>query len=370
MQTKAVALRVFSAKTSQPRPGRLLEWLERDPELRARYVKWRKHASGVVGSNYDIARRCNLRCEGCLFFEGPDFVAHPDNKTEAEWGAFFAAERQRGVNFAYLGGAEPALEPVRLRLAAKHIPRGVVFTNGTVPIDRSLPYTLHVSIWGTAEQTPGLRGANSFQRAFDNFAADPRVRFVYTVNSRNIQGAREVAAICAALGAPLTFSLFSPTELYNWKLKHGVIRDNAYFRSSSPDDHLAFSPEGLLEARRVLDELIDAFPRTLIYTHAYNRWVTDVDGLYRIDPRSGWATDCEVRRAPHHRHVRTDLTSTESKCCSPNFDCSQCRAYAIATGTAVSRFKRFLDSPARFADWVDMAEQWARLFFHDWDTLV
>ena len=370
MQTKDLPLRALSAQASQPRPGRLLEWLERDPDLRARYDKWRKYASGIVGTNYDIARRCNLHCEGCLFFEGPDFVAHPDTKTDAEWETFFIAERERGVNFAYLGGAEPALEPARLRLAAKHIPRGVVFTNGTVPIDPSLPYTLHVSIWGTAEQTAGLRGGNSFHRAFENFGADPRVRFVYTVNSRNIQGAREVAAICAARGARLTFSLFSPTELYDWKLKNGAARDNEYFRSSTPDDNLAFSPEGLLETRRVLDEVIDAFPRTVIYTHAYNHWVTDVDGLYRIDPETRWATDCEVRRASHHRHVRTDLTSAESKCCSPNFDCSQCRAYAIATGTAVSRFRRFLDSPAHFADWIDMAEQWAKLFFHDWDTLV
>jgi hypothetical protein len=370
MQTNSIPGRAAPADVFRPRPNRLGTWLERDPHLRARYEKLRKYASGIVGSNYDIARICNLRCEGCLFFEGTDYVSHLDTRTDAEWEEFFAAERRRGVNFAYLGGAEPALEPRRMRLAAKHIPRGVVFTNGTVPIDPSLPYTLHVSIWGTAKQAKVLRGGNSFHRAFRNFATDSRVRFVYTVNSRNIQGAKEIAAICAEFGAPLTFSLYSPTELYNWKLKHGAEHDNRYFRTSSPVDHLAFSQQGLLEARKVLDDVIETFPATVIYTRAYNHWVTDLNGLYRIDPQSGWATDCEVRRAPHHRHVRSDLTSTGSKCCSPNFDCSQCRAYAIATGTAVSRFKRFLDSEAHFRDWVDMAEQWGRLFFYDWDALV
>jgi MoaA/NifB/PqqE/SkfB family radical SAM enzyme len=370
-QTNADAPRASETTARSARLGRLQEWLARDPELRTRYDKWRRHASGIVASNYDIARRCNLRCEGCLFFEGTDYRAHPDDKTEAEWEAFFAAERQRGVNFVYLGGAEPALKPRRLKLAAKCIPRGVIFTNGTMPIDRSLSYTLHVSIWGTEEQTDGLRGGKqSFHKAFRNFGADPRARFIYTVNSRNLPGARRVAAICADLGASLSFSLFSPTELYRSKLNLGTAQDRLYFRSSSPEDHLAFSEQGLLDVRQALDEIIATFPRTVIYTHAYNRWVTDPGGLYRIDPESGWATDCEVRRAAHHRHVHSDLTSANSKCCSPNFDCRHCRAYAIATGTAVSRFKRFLGSEAQFKDWVDMAEQWARLFFHDWEALV
>jgi hypothetical protein len=119
----------------------------------------------------------------------------------------------------------------------------------------------------------------------------------------------------------------------------------------------------------VLDEVIVEFPQTLIYTRAYNKWVTNPAGLYQIDPQTGWATDCAVRQTRQHRHVRTDLTSGDSKCCSPNFDCSQCRAYAIATATAICRLKRFATSKDGFADWVDIAEHWAQLFFYDWDEL-
>jgi hypothetical protein len=346
----------------------LTDYLRRSPELRERYAKLRRHSANIIGSNYDISAECNLRCEGCLFFEGTDGRDHGDSRSEHDWEAFFAAERQRGVNFPYLAGAEPALQPHRLQQAARYFQRGVVFTNGTTAIDPDLPFTIHVSIWGTKEDTVALRGGNSFGRALRNFASDPRARFVYTVNARNLQGAREVAQICADQGAKLSFSIFSPTSLYRWKLEHATENDADYFRSSSKTDHLAPSPEMLLRIRETLDEISETLPETVIYSRAYNRWVTDPAGLYDIDPVTGWARDCETRRTQHHKHFRTDLTSSESKCCSPNLECRDCRAYAMASGTAVSRFRRFLSSYEGFCDWVSIAEQWSRLFMHDWDT--
>jgi MoaA/NifB/PqqE/SkfB family radical SAM enzyme len=357
------------APGAYPKPRRLAAYLSRDAALAARYDKLRRHSAKVVGSSYDVSRVCNLRCEGCLFFEGSDYVAHADEKSDAEWDAFFAAEAARGVNFPYLAGAEPGLQRQRLALAAKHFRRGVVFTNGTVPLDPALPFTIHVSLWGAAEETERLRGGDSFERALRNFADDPRARFAYTVNAQNIASARRVAEICAAHGAKLTFSLFSPTTLYNWKLANATPNDDEYFRISAPGENLALSAEQLIEIRGVLDSLVETYPDTLIYTKAYNHWVTDPAGLYEIDPETGWALDCETRRASYHKHFRTDLTSSGSKCCSPNIDCRECRAYAMASGTAVSRFRRFLGSEEDFRRWVDMAEQWCRLFFHDWDTL-
>jgi hypothetical protein len=40
----------------------------------------------------------------------------------------------------------------------------------------------------------------------------------------------------------------------------------------------------------------------------------------------------------------------------------------MASGTAVSRFRQFLSSYEAFCDWVSIAEQWSRLFMHDWDS--
>jgi hypothetical protein len=349
-------------------PKSLTAYFRRDEALRQRYAKLRKHSANIVGSNYDISAECNLRCEGCLFFEGADGLGHIDNRSDEEWAAFFAAERQRGINFPYLAGAEPALQPRRLELAARYFQRGVVFTNGTAAIDPALPFTIHVSLWGTPEETVALRGGKSFGRALRNFGSDPRARFVYTVNARNRHGARRVAQICADHGTKLSFSIFSPTSLYRWKLENETANDADYFRSSSKEDHLAPSPEGLLQIRKTLDEVSEAFPETVIYSRAYNQWVTNPAGLYEIDPVTGWAQDCEIRRALHHKHFRVDLTDSKSKCCSPNLECRDCRAYAMACGTAVSRARRFLTSYEGFCDWISIAEQWSRLFMHDWDS--
>lgn len=342
----------------------LSQWFARDPELLIRYRRFRRTAFGIVGSNYDISRLCNLTCEGCLFFEGSDYLAHLDDKSDAEWDAFFAAEAGRGVNFAYLAGAEPALRPERLRMAARHIKRGVIFTNGTVAIDPALPFAIHVSLWGNVEDTVRLRGASSHDKAFRLYGSDPRAIFIYTVNAQNLHGVRDAAERCAATGARLSFSIFSPTEQYREKLATGAASVGDYFRISTPEAHLAPDAAMLAETRARLDDVAAAFPDTVIYSHAYNRWVTDPAGLYEIDPATGWATDCETRRAPYFRHVRTDLSTSESKCCSPNIDCRDCRAYSMAAGTAVSRFRRFAATYQGFRDWMDIAEQWCALFLH------
>jgi hypothetical protein len=340
----------------------LRAWFARDPELRARYRRFRRTAFGIVGTNYDISRTCNLTCEGCLFFEGSDYLAHLDDKDDAQWDAFFASEAARGVNFAYLAGAEPALRPERLRIAARHIKRGVIFTNGTIAIDPSLPYALHVSLWGNVEDTVRLRGGSSYEKAFRLYGKDPRATFIYTVNAQNLGGVWGAAERCAQSGARLSFSIFSPTEQYRDKLAAGVTADGDYFRISSAEAHLAPDDAMLAAIRTRLDEVAAAFPGTVIYAPAYNEWVTNPGGLYQIDPATGWALDCETRRAPYFRHVRTDLTTSESKCCSPNIDCRDCRAYSMAAGTAVSRFRRFAATYQGFRDWMDIAEQWCALF--------
>lgn len=360
-----MATMVRAVETAGKQAGGIASYFVRDPELRDRYARVRQVAFGIAGSNYDVSRTCNLKCEGCLFFEGTDYLAHGDDASEAEWDAMFAAEAARGVNFAYLAGGEPALQPRRLALAARHIPRGVIFTNGTVRIDPALPYAIHVSLWGGVEDTVRLRGGSSYEKAFRNYAKDPRARFVYTVNALNIDGVWAAADRCAASGARLSFSLFSPTDEYRRKIATGSAPDGDYFRISSAEQNLALDAARLSEVRRELDAVSAAFPDTVIYSRAYNHWVTDPAGLYRIDPATGWATDCETRRAGHHHHVRTDLSTAESKCCSPNIDCRDCRAYSMASGTAVSRFRRFATTYEGFRDWLDIAEQWTALFLLD-----
>lgn len=354
---------------SASRPaGRLQGYFACDPSLESRYRRVRDIAFAIAGSNYDVSRTCNLKCEGCLFFEGSDYLAHGDDRDEAAWEAMFAAEAARGINFAYLAGGEPALQPRRLELAARHIGRGVIFTNGTVRIDPALPFAIHVSLWGGVEDTERLRGGSSYDKAFRNFAHDPRARFIYTVNALNLGSVRGAVERCVQSGARISFSLFSPTEDYRRKLSEGSAPSGDYFRISNSASNLMLDEAALAATRRELDAVREAFPETVIYSRAYNHWVTDPAGLYDIDPATGWARDCETRRAGHHRHVRTDLTTADSKCCSPNIDCRDCRAYSMASGTAVSRFRRFAQTFEGFCDWLAITEQWIALFLRDGDA--
>lgn len=356
----------IAADGSADRRWRSLDdYFARDPALAPRFARLRRHAFGIAGSNYDISDICNLRCEGCLYFEGADRIGHGDSAGDDAWEALFRSERARGINYAYFSGAEPALRAERLRRAAAIIPRGVVFTNGTVRIDERLPYALHISLWGDEAETPSLRGANSFAKAFRLFGDDPRARFIFTANARNIESAWTIAERCAREGALLSFSIFSPTELYRAKLGVGAGNDGDYFRISRPEDNLVPGPVDLARIHATLDAVADRYPRTVVYSRAYNRWVTDPDGLYRIDPFTGWATDCGTRNSGMHRHVRTDLSFSDNKCCSPNIDCRDCRVYGMASGTAVSRFRRFATTYDGFRDWLDIAEQWSRLFLRD-----
>jgi len=130
------------------RKGRLQRYLEADAALNVLYKKFEAYVFPLLSSNYNITRECNLRCEGCLFFEGPDYLDHPDDKPLADYQTFFKGEADRGVNFAYFAGGEPSLAQDRLRLAQQYLPRGWVATNGTIRIASDIRYSIHVSLWG------------------------------------------------------------------------------------------------------------------------------------------------------------------------------------------------------------------------------
>lgn len=340
----------------------LRSYFEQEPALWTRYKWLRRHASGIVGSNYDISDTCNLTCEGCLYFAGSDRLGHEQEQADAEWERLFAAEAARGVNFAYLAGAEPALRPSRLAAAARQIGRGVIFTNGTVRLNPRLPFAVHVSVWGNRTDSAAARGGDSYEKAFRIHGGQPRVRFVMTVNAQNAEGAWDVAQRCREAGSPLTFSIYSPTIDYRARLATAAVNDDPYFHMSSADRHLIPDAQRLLEIRALLCNVAERYPETVLYRSAYNRWVTDPAGLYDIDPVTGLAVDCGTRRTARHRHVRADLSASSSKCCSPNIDCAGCRAYTMAAGTAVSRFRRFATTLNGFRDWIDISEQWAELF--------
>lgn len=345
---------------------RLADYFGRRPEDRARYAHVRASAGQIRPSQYDISNTCNLTCEGCLFFAGDDHLNHEQVLDAARIDAFFAQEAARGVNFLQFGGAEPALTQQTLRIAARHVRRGVVFTNGTVKIARDIPFRLHVSVWGLGEQARALRGADVVAKAVRNYRGDPRALFVFTVNAGNVESIPDVAAYCAEAGVPLTFNHFANTLTYERWLD-GEQADPDYFRLGQAGTGMTHTPATLARAWALIGQAIERYPETVVYSRAFGRRIHDPRGLYQIDPKSGEASDCGSRVGAHYRHFHADLADAgDVKCCTPNIDCATCRLYQQSLSSLLARLEGFAVTDEGLGDWLELWEFWCRLNLVGW----
>jgi len=339
--------------------------LETRPDLASRYEAakqtvriFRKPAF------YEVTQRCNLKCEGCYYFEGPVARTGPEEESVDAWDEFFALEAQRGVSMAYFVGAEPALEQERVIAASRHFAYGNVGTNGTVRIDPAMPYKVSISIWAGDDATDKkLRGASVFRKAFKNYRGDPRALVYYTLSRWNLDSVRTIAQMCRDNGLPLTFNLYSPTTTYLRKLHNGLANDDAFFRVSRPDNTPMFSDDDLVRARNVVLDLMDEFPDTVLYSRAYNEWSTKPGPLHDVD-ETGLAANCGSRILGGMNYYGSDLKPLNPKCCTPDLDCSQCR---IMSGGWSSKLQPSLDdvaSEGAFGSWLEMMEALERIFVY------
>ena len=289
---------------------RIQHFIAQAPELGPRYAlakEFRRILRQV--SNVDVTSRCNLKCEGCFYFEGDDYKQATEEEESTTWRIFFADQARRGVTFVSLVGAEPALEQKRLEIANQFLPRGAIFTNGTIKIRPSINYPIVISIWGDAETTQTFRGADTFWKALRTFSGDPRARALFMVHAKNIGQIPAITRIVHEHGIPLSFNYFSPTTSYLAKLARDAKNDNQFFRISSRTDNFMMTSDALDRARETIDEIIDLYPETVFHTHAFNRVCTDTSGLYDIDPITGLATNCGGRNFRWHRSYRVRSTA-------------------------------------------------------------
>lgn len=350
-------------------PARIRSHITADPDLATRYSA----AKSVIRAFrrpafYEIETRCNLKCEGCYYFEGGDTKDRKPRASVDEWEAFFRQEANRGVSMAYFVGAEPALAQERLIAAAPYFPFGNIGTNGTVRIDPAVPYRIGVSVWAGDDATDRrLRGASVFRKALRNYEGDPRAIMLFTISRWSIDHVPAVAEMCADHGVALTFNLYSPTNSFLSKIAQGAGNDGHFFRVSSDHDSPMLGPEDLDCIRHVLGEAIECFPETVIYSHAYNEEICRPNPGYTIDPSTGWATDCGSRIVEPMRYHTVDLEQASVKCCTPDIDCSQCRMYSGGWSSRfVPRHADVVDTTA-FRRWLDMIETLGRIFLYPRD---
>jgi hypothetical protein len=348
----------------------LEHYLAADTELAARYGRIRTHARGIVISGYDLTKRCNLRCEGCFFFEGELSTRYAEEHTDAEYDEFFGTEVRRGVNYPHFAGAEPALVQARLRIAHRHWPRGLIYTNGTVRIDPEIRFMIHVSLWGNPETDALLRGAPVFRKAVQNYRDDPRAVVMMTINHRNVEEIPAVARACGEAGLKVSFNHFSPSRQYRRKVDTGSAHDGDTFRLSTRDDNLMLTADDLARTRDLIDAALEEWPEAVVYSRYYNRWINDPAPRFAIDGLTGIAEDCPILNMPRHRQYHVDFSYSDDECCIANIDCSGCRHYVSGYTKIMAERESHLDSLERFRGWVEVFDTWCRLHYPNWQQLA
>ncbi len=266
---------------------------------------------------------------------------------------------------AYFFGAEPGLEQDRLRAAMGHLQYGYMGTNGTLRIDKDLPFKISVSLWaGDDETDKTLRGASVYKKALRNFSGDPRANIVFTLTPWNLDTVPTVVQMCEDYGIGITFNMYSPTETFLDKLKRNMPNDDEFFRVSSQDNSPCFTDEELMRTRDTVEAVMNDFPDTVIYSHAYNRWVTQTGSLHEIDPETGIAPYCGSRIEGRMRYHTTDHAQKILKCCTSDINCSQCRMYSGGWSTKLSPTTDDFADVKALEDWIEMMDTLSRIFMY------
>jgi hypothetical protein len=309
-----------------------------DPEVRARWEKVRRYFF-LRESTYDMCNRCNLRCEGCYYYEGEKQFTGENGDADA-WRALMRAEKERGITYVVLAGAEPSLAPELLEVCFAEMPLGCIATNGVRRIDPAVGYKVHISVWGNDETSRRVRKAPELLgRQIENYRDDPRAVFVYTFTRENIDEAAGVVDLLRAADCRVTFNLFSSPVGYTGPLRH----DGA----------------SLIRTREVMGEMMARNPGHILFSPYSAVAHTQVKGLHDLYgcsyPRMNPSTDIGLGRS--FRQFRTDLTwDRDAACCVPDTDCGDCRHYAAGSAVVTARLYRHATDPRTFRSWLDYVD--------------
>ena len=319
------------------------------PAIRERWEKVRRYFF-LRESTYDMTHRCNIRCDGCYYFNGEkQFTA--ENSDLAAWRALMTAEKERGITFAVLAGAEPSLASELCRVCAETIPLGAIATNGLKTIPREIDYSIHISVWGNDATSKAIRKADQMlERQMANYQDDPRAVFVYTFTPHNIPEAAEVTDRLARRGQRITFNMFSAPVGYAGPLRH--------------------TPHSLTETAAMMTRLLADYPASVLFS-PYNIVAhTQALGLHALYscsyPRMNPSTAVGLGRS--FRQYRTDLQwDRDAACCVPDTDCADCRHYAAGSAVVTARMYRHATDPDTFSAWLDYVDTYLAVWVRGYD---
>jgi len=324
-----------------------------DPAWYERYKRISR--LNIRSSIYDVTNRCNLRCKGCFFFSSGEHERAAEETELDRWEAFVEAEKARGVNLAILIGGEPTLCLDRVETFYSRLPTFCA-TNGLikVPRQRFPDMRIGISLWGDEEDEKILRGKDTFAVSSKNYAGDPNVYYLYTITPRQLGKTEKIVQKIRDAGLKIHMQLLSNDE--------GV-------------DGFSWTPEELEAIRKEMDDMLDAYPDTVVSSKYYHKIITSGEMLGR---RFGWQECPSVtqpldRRNPSPRRLidfirwASDLKTMHRCCTSETRDCSICKDGAAHMSWVMVNKRAHMRSTEDLQNWIEVYEMFAKLYqFMPW----
>lgn len=327
-----------------------------DPALAARFRRVYGFAIRVRPSEYHLTNACNIRCEGCWFFEyGHDTDTREAKRTE-DWEAFVRREaEERRINSALVIGGEPSLFLDRLAVFVRNMKYVTVSSNGLKPIPVAGFENVNVAItlFGggplddrlRAIKPNGKRFTGLFDTALRHYRNDRRTIFIFAVNAEGVPYIDETVRRIEDNGNIVSFNYYST---------HGA-------SGAGPNE-----PEA-----RLLDELFrvrDRYPAAVVSHPYYIR--TMVTGRapfgtfgYDVCPSISVDHPAHAERLrngnPTLSMFNTWSADTETlKFCCTGGHCDQCRDSQAVMSWLLVSLGHFADSRADFVTWLEVAESY------------
>ena len=321
------------------------EWKEylADPFL-GRLYEIVKRAGTLRSVVLDLTHVCNIRCQGCYFFnENMDESKAPEDETEFD--AFIASQLERKTNFVTAVGGEPSLMISRLKKLYDHFYVSTA-TNGLrkIPVEGFENLGIGVSVWGDHETDTKLRGGGKvdvFAKGLENYKNDRRAIWYYTTTPGNAHEIEAVTEQCVANGNFVAFNYY------------GDLKDVGGFCAGSFE-----------RVRREVDRMIDRFP-SWILTSTYVNEVTTTNTL--LGQHWGYDVCCtitpdnpvnreRVRNGnpfnPHFRAYNADLKTTRRCCVGIETDCAKCYNVYARFSWIMTNLERHLSTKKDFTNWL------------------
>ena len=349
--------------------ARLQPILQADQELNGRFRKLMSFANRVRTSEYHLTNACNIRCEGCWFFEQGHDRETREVTDLAAWETFVKAEREeKRITTALIIGGEPTLFPDRLLSFVRHMKHVTVSSNGlkALPREGFENVAIGLTLFGggplddklRAIKVNGSRFDGLFDKVLENYRNDPRAAFVYALTEDGIEYIDETVRRIQENGNSVTFNFYS---------RYGTTDPAAQSQQA----------ELLAEALRVKEK----YPVTVL-SHPY--FIRTL-----ITGRSHWDAfgydNCPSISESHPAHAArlengnptlrsfnawsADLKTV--KFCCTGGHCNGCRDSQAMFSWLLVSMDQFCSSPEEFATWVDVAESyWSQFVWSPFHKLA